>query len=92
METISTKPLPDTSIQTVFKKSLREMEVNKDASVHTLRHSYATHLLEDGTDIRIIQEYLGHKSIRTTMIYTHLTPLLQNDVSQKINNLMADLY
>ena len=89
---LSTKPLPDTSIQTVFKKSLREMKINKEASVHTLRHSYATHLLEDGTDIRIIQEYLGHKSIRTTMIYTHLTPLLQNDVSQKINNLMADLY
>jgi len=92
LETISTKPLPDSSIQTVFKKSLREMKVNKEASVHTLRHSYATHLLEDGTDIRIIQEYLGHKSIRTTMIYTHLTPLLQNDMSKKVNVLMADLY
>lgn len=92
LESISTKPLPDTSIQTVFKQSLREMKINKEASVHTLRHSYATHLLEDGTDIRIIQEYLGHKSIRTTMIYTHLTPLLQNDVSKKINNLMSDLY
>ena len=92
MESISTKPLPDSSIQTVFKKSLREVGVNKEASVHTLRHSYATHLLEDGTDIRVIQEYLGHKSIRTTMIYTHLTPLLQKDISKKINSLMADLY
>jgi len=92
LESISTKPLPDSSIQTVFKKSLREVGVNKEASVHTLRHSYATHLLEDGTDIRIIQEYLGHKSIRTTMIYTHLTPLLQKDISKKINSLMADLY
>ncbi len=54
-ESTSSKPLPDTSIQTVFKKSLREVGINKDASVHTLRHSYATHLLEDGTDIRIIQ-------------------------------------
>ena len=92
LESISTKPLPDSSIQTVFKKSLREVGVNKEASVHTLRHSYATHLLEDGTDIRVIQEYLGHKSIRTTMIYTHLTPLLQKDISKKINSLMADLY
>ena len=92
LESISTKPLPDTSIQTVFKKSLREIGIKKNASVHSLRHSYATHLLEDGTDIRIIQEYLGHKSIRTTMIYTHLTPLLKNDISKKINNLMADLY
>ena len=92
LETVSIKPLPDRSIQSVFKQSLREMKINKEASVHTLRHSYATHLLEDGTDIRIIQEYLGHKSIKTTMIYTHLTPLLQNDVSSKINNLMAGLY
>jgi len=92
LESISTKPLPDTSIQTVFKKSLREIGIKKNASVHSLRHSYATHLLEDGTDIRIIQEYLGHKSIRTTMIYTHLTPLLKNDISKKINDLMADLY
>ena len=92
LESIYTKPLPDSSIQTVFKKSLREVGINKDASVHTLRHSYATHLLEDGTDIRVIQEYLGHKSIRTTMIYTHLTPLLQKDISKKINSLMADLY
>lgn len=90
-ESTSTKPLPDSSIQTVFKKSLREMHINKDASVHTLRHSYATHLLEDGTDIRIIQEYLGHRSIRTTMIYTQLTPLIMNNTYDRINLLMNDL-
>ena len=92
IEASSTKPISSMSIQRVFKKSLREIGINKDASVHTLRHSYATHLLEEGTDIRIIQEYLGHKYISTTTIYTHLTPLLKNNVSKKINNLMADLY
>jgi site-specific recombinase XerD len=90
-ECTSSKPLPDSSIQTVFKKSLKETGINKDASVHTLRHSYATHLLEDGTDIRIIQEYLGHRSIRTTMIYTQLTPLLKSNTYRKINKLMSDL-
>jgi integrase/recombinase XerD len=90
-ESTSTKPLPDSSIQTVFRKSLLETGINKDAHVHTLRHSYATHLLEDGVDIRIIQEYLGHNNIETTMIYTHLTPLIKNGVYNKINSLMDGL-
>ena len=90
-ESASKKPLPDSSIQTVFKKSLKEVGINKDAHVHTLRHSYATHLLEEGVDIRIIQEYLGHHSIKTTMIYTQLTPLIKHGVYQRINNLMYGL-
>lgn len=90
-ESTSNKPLPDSSIQTVFKKSLKQTGINKDASVHSLRHSYATHLLEDGMDIRIIQEYLGHRSIRTTMIYTQLTPLIKYNTYRKINNMMKDL-
>ena len=90
-EPTTCKPLPDSSIQTVFKKSLKESGINKDASVHSLRHSYATHLLENGTDIRIIQEYLGHSSIRTTMIYTRVTPFLRHNTFQKINNMMKDL-
>jgi site-specific recombinase XerD len=90
-EAASKKPLPDSSIQTVFKKSLREVGINKDAHVHTLRHSYATHLLEEGVDVRIIQEYLGHQSIKTTMIYTHLTPLIKHGVYQRINRMMDEL-
>ncbi len=82
----------DSSIQTVFKKSLKQTGINKDASVHTLRHSYATHLLEDGTDIRIIQDFLRHSSIRTPMIYTQLTPLIKSNTYQKINSLMKDLF
>ena len=75
----------------VFKKVVGECKFNKKVHPHTLRHSYATHLLEDGVDIRIISEYLGHKSLETTLIYTHLTPLLKENTSEKINQLMNAL-
>jgi site-specific recombinase XerD len=90
-EAVSTDPLPDSSIQTVLKKALRDTGIIKNISVHNLRHSYATHLLEAGIDIRIIQKYLGHKSIASTMIYTHLTPIISENVYQKVDKLMSDL-
>jgi len=90
-ESEATRYLPLNSVQTVFKKSLREVGIQKDAHVHTLRHSYATHLLEEGVDIRMISHYLGHKKLESTLVYTHLTPLLKHGVAEKINQLMACL-
>ena len=83
--------ISDTSLQKTFKAALRESGISKVASIHTLRHSYATHLLERGVDLRVIQELLGHKSPQTTAIYTHLTDKSFQTLTETLNSLIADL-
>jgi len=74
------------SIQHQVKKAVRESGIVKNASVHTLRHSFATHLLENGYDIRTIQDLLGHKNVSTTMIYTHVATRNKLGVRSPLDN------
>jgi site-specific recombinase XerD len=87
----STLPISPSTIQKAFKAALIESGIQKRASVHTLRHSWATHLLEAGVNLRLIQEYLGHSSPATTSLYTHLTLKAERLAADLINRLMSDL-
>jgi len=87
----TTETITMRGVQRAFKAALADSGISKKASVHTLRHSYSTHLLEAGVDLRIIQAYLGHRSPTTTAIYTHLTDKSKELTAVKIDQLMNDL-
>jgi len=85
-------PMSESGVQRAFRAAVRESGISKHATVHTLRHSYATHLLEAGLNLRIIQSYLGHASPATTAIYTHMTQTSNERTAQTINQVLAQLW
>ena len=84
-------PMHETTLQKTFTAARKEIRLLKNASIHTLRHSYATHLLEAGISIRTIQSALGHKTLRTTEVYLHVTQPGTEGLQETLDRLMADL-
>jgi site-specific recombinase XerD len=87
----ATTPLHETTLQKTFSAARADAGLRKPATTHTLRHSYGTHLLEAGISLRTIQAILGHKSLRTTMVYLHVTTPGVEHVQATLDRLMADL-
>ena len=85
------RPISNSSVQSAFRKALKSAGINKKATVHSLRHSWATHLLEAGINLRLIQAWLGHSSPATTSVYTHLTEKAKSMTIKSIDELMEDL-
>lgn len=81
------EPMGERSIQYVINEALKRTDIKKPASMHTLRHSYATHLLEDGVDIHSIQRLLGHSDLRTTMVYLHVAQIRSKPAHSPLDTL-----
>ena len=80
-------PLSESAVQNACRLALAASGINKAATPHTLRHSYATHLLEEGISIRLISQYLGHASLEVTLIYTHLSAVSESQAVAALQRL-----
>lgn len=87
---VRTGPMQATAVQQAMSRVVEQLNFKKEVTTHTLRHSYATHLLEAGVNLRLIQHYLGHSSLRTTMVYLHVTSLGQQRARTLIEGVMAE--
>jgi len=88
---MATEPMNPSGVQKAFRAACKESGLQKHATVHTLRHSWATHMLEAGVNLRVIQAYLGHSSPNTTAIYTHLTRKAEVPAVTAINQVMDEI-
>jgi hypothetical protein len=82
-------PIPRSTVQGALRRVVAELGFTKRISMHTLRHSWATHALEAGVNLRLIQRYLGHRTLQTTTLYLHLTKEGEEDAYRRINELMT---
>jgi integrase/recombinase XerD len=89
---LATTPMAISSVQGALRRAKHQAGITKSGvSIHTLRHAYATHLLEEGVNLRVIQQHMGHSSLETTMVYLHLTRKGHEDAYALIDRLMGDL-
>ncbi len=84
---VAKTPMSETAVQDAMKLITSQINFGKKVSTHTLRHCYATHLLEAGVSLKVIQQYLGHSSLATTMVYLHLTETAESNARQTIERL-----
>lgn len=87
----TTRPMDRGGVQSALKAALRDCGINKKITIHSLRHSYATHLVEAGLNLRHVQDLLGHASVKTTVIYAHITEPARDDRREVINALVDNM-